>query len=187
MQSANVLDRIRKMAEEVSAREGCTVYDIEFGGGGSAGRVLRIYLDKTDGNNVSIEDCANVSRGLNLMLDGAAEVGDDVVPGGEYSLEVSSPGIERVLRERWHYERAQGQKISLKTFAPLIDFNPERSDLSKARTLVGELSAVEDGGIRVQAAGDLGAVFIPFETITKAHTVFEFGEKGLPGKKKKKK
>ncbi|MCM2281886.1 MAG: ribosome maturation factor RimP [Bdellovibrionaceae bacterium] len=148
-------------------REGCTIYDLEFTGGGN-GRVLRLYIDKADGQNVSIEDCANVSRGLNLMLDV-----DDVIPGGRYDLEVSSPGVERVLREEWHFEKSIGKTISLKSFAPLIDFNPERADLAKARTLQGELKSVETAGIRV-AAGE-SDVFIPFESITKAQVVFEFG------------
>lgn len=178
--SNELITRIRKMADEVTAREGCTVYDLEFTGGGN-GRVLRLYIEKADGQNVSIDDCANVSRGLNLMLDV-----DDVIPGGSYDLEVSSPGVERVLRERRHYERAVGQKINLKSFAPLIDFNPERADLARARTLTGSLKAVEDNGIRVESEGT-GAgtqdAYVPFETITKAHTVFEFGSPG--GKKSK--
>ena len=173
-----VLDRIRQMADEVATREGCAVYDLEFVGAGG-GRILRIYLDKADGSNVSIEDCANVSRGMNLMLDV-----EDVIPGGQYSLEVSSPGIERVLREPRHFQKAVGQTIALKTFAPLIDFNPERSDLAKARTLQGPLESVEDKGVKVVMG--TGPVYVPFESITKAHTVFEFAAKEPPGKKKKK-
>ncbi len=199
--SNELISRIRKMADEVTAREGCTVYDLEFTGGG--GRVLRLYIDKMDGQNVSIDDCANVSRGLNLLLDV-----EDVIPGGRYDLEVSSPGVERVLRERWHYERAVGQKINLKSFAPLIDFNPDRAELAKARTLTGALRVVEERGIRVapgdaspasldrasgtqeaaqEAVESAGDVYIPFEAITRAHTVFDFGSppggKGSSGKK----
>lgn len=162
-----LISRIRKMAEEVTAREGCTVYDLEFTGGGN-GRILRLYIDKADGQSVSIDDCANVSRGLNLMLDV-----DDVIPGGRYDLEVSSPGVERVLREPWHFEKAIGKTINLKSFAPLIDFNPERAELAKARTLQGELKTIDERGVRV-AAGE-SDVFVPFESITKAHLVFEFG------------
>lgn len=174
-----VMDRIRQMADEVATREGCAIYDLEFVGAGGS-RILRIYLDKADGGNVSIEDCANVSRGMNLMLDV-----EDVIPGGQYSLEVSSPGVERVLRERWHYEKAIGQTISLKTFAPLIDFNPERADLAKARTLQGKLESADEKGVKVQL-GD-SPVFVPYEAITKAHTVFVFEQKGPPGKGPKKK
>lgn len=201
MQS-ELIDRIRKMADEVTAREGCAVYDLEFTGGGN-GRILRLFIDKASGENVSIDDCANVSRGLNLMLDV-----DDVIPGGRYDLEVSSPGVERVLRERWHYERAVGKTIALKSFAPLADFNPERAELVKARTLTGMLASVEGEGIRVAPHGvtkdaaksamkDLAdepavdstektkQVYVPFETITKAHTVFEFTTPGKDGKKQK--
>ncbi len=179
-----VIDRIRRMADEVATREGCAIYDLEFVGSGGS-RILRIYIDKAGGGQVSIEDCANVSRGMNLMLDV-----DDVIPGGQYSLEVSSPGVERVLRVPWHFEKAIGQTISLKTFAPLIDFNPERSELAKARTLLGKLDAMDEKGVKVvgEAMGD--PVFVPFESITKAHTVFEYTPKGPPkgggGKKTKK-
>jgi ribosome maturation factor RimP len=185
-----VLDRIRQMADEVATREGCAIYDLEFVGAGGS-RVLRIYIDKADGGQVSIEDCANVSRGMNLMLDV-----DDVIPGGQYSLEVSSPGVERVLRVPWHFQKAIGQTIALKTFAPLMDFNPERADLAKARTLQGKLEALDDKGVKVSVGGAPGGatgeapVFVPFESITKAHTVFEYAPKGPPkggpGKKKKK-
>jgi ribosome maturation factor RimP len=176
-----VIDRIRHMADEVATREGCAIYDLEFVGAGGS-RILRIYIDKADGGNVSIEDCANVSRGMNLMLDV-----DDVIPGGQYSLEVSSPGVERVLRVPWHFEKAIGQTVSLKTFAPLIDFNPERQDLAKARTAQGKLESVDEKGVRVSVGES--PVFVPFESITKAHTVFVFAQKEPPGggsKKKKK-
>jgi ribosome maturation factor RimP len=178
-----LMSRIRQMAEEVVAREGCAIYDLEFTGSAS-GRILRLYIDKSDGQNVSIDDCANVSRGLNLLLDV-----DDVIPGGRYELEVSSPGVERVLRERWHYEKAIGKTLSLKSFAPLADFNPGRPELAKVRTLTGLLKSVEENGVRVQARANGTAVdksdksvngaeseaYVPFESITKAHLVFEYG------------
>jgi ribosome maturation factor RimP len=92
-----------------------------------------------------------------------------------------------VLRVPWHFEKAIGQTVALKTFAPLIDFNPERADLAKARTVQGKLEALDEKGVKVQMGE--APVFVPFESITKAHTVFEYAPKGPPkgGPKKKKK
>jgi ribosome maturation factor RimP len=98
-----VINRITKIAEEVAAREGCKIYDIEFIGAGK-GRTLRVYLDKENG--VGIDECSNVSRGLNLMLDV-----EDVIPGGAYNLEVSSPGLERYLKKPSHFQVVIGKKI----------------------------------------------------------------------------
>lgn len=100
------LEQIRQYAEEVALREGCLLYDLEFHEG--PGRVLRVYIDK-DSGGVGIDDCANVSRGLNLRLDV-----EDVIPGGAYELEVSSPGLDRKLTQPWHFEKAIGKTVQLK-------------------------------------------------------------------------
>lgn len=177
MSGAAFLEQVRKLAEDVSRREGCSLYDLEFSGAGGA-RVLRVYIDK-DGGPVSVEDCANVSKGMNLLLDV-----DDPIPGGAYQLEVSSPGLERVLKQPWHFEKALGTQVSLKSFAPLIEFNAEIAVLAKAKQIQGELSSVEAGGVRVKSP--VGDVFVPFSAITKAHTVFEYRAPEKPGKSRSK-
>lgn len=193
----NFLTEIRKLAEEVSAREGCYLYDIEMVGTGN-GRVLRLTIDKdptsaaagasTD-TGVSVEDCTNVSRAMNLRLDV-----EDVVPGGQYQLEVSSPGLERVLKEPRHYQGALNKPISVKSFAPLAQFNPELPiELAKAKQIQGPLLSYDDKGIRVgyTPAVKKGAealppieIFVPYESVTKAHVVFEFEAPQKPGQKK---
>jgi ribosome maturation factor RimP len=167
---SGVLERVRQMAEQIAAREGCSLYDIELVGAG-IGRVLRVYVDREGGS--SIEDCSRVSRGLNLLLDV-----EDVIPGGAYSLEVSTPGLERVLRMPWHFSRVIGQAIAVKSFAPLLDFNPSLVALGKARQLTGILAALGETGIQVEWAGPSGdaQVFVPFSAIAKAHVVFKFDE-----------
>jgi ribosome maturation factor RimP len=162
------IDQIRKIAEDVSAREGCSLWDLEFIGAGQ-GRVLRVYIEKPGvEGGVSIDDCSNVSRAINLMLDV-----EDVIPGGPYSLEVSSPGLERVLKQKWHYEQMVGKQILVRTFAPLLDLNPEVPELGKAKQLTGELSQVNETGVQIKWNEKF--VNVPFEQITKAHSVFEFG------------
>ncbi len=124
---AEFLSRIRSLAEPVVAREGCEIYDIEWvSGSAGRGRTLRVYIDKAGG--VSLEDCQNVSRGLNLILDV-----DDAIPGSSYSLEVSSPGLERVLREPRHFSSAIGSLIHVKL----------REPKENLRAFKGRLVAVE--------------------------------------------
>ncbi len=111
-ENSEFLSRIRDLAEPVARREGCEIYDIEWvSGHHGKGRVLRVYIDKDTG--VSIEDCSNVSKGLNLILDV-----DDAIPGSGYSLEVSSPGLERPLREARHFSKAIGSVIQVKLKEP---------------------------------------------------------------------
>lgn len=191
------LTEIRKLAEEVSAREGCYLYDIEMVGAGGA-RVLRVTIDKeaaADGSSpggVSVDDCTNVSRAMNLRLDV-----EDVVPGGQYQLEVSSPGLERVLKDQRHYQGALNKQISVKSFAPLAQFNSELPiELAKAKQIQGPLLSFDDKGISVgytpavkKGAEPLPqiAIFVPYESVTKAHTVFEFQAPQKPGHKAPKK
>lgn len=179
--NGNHLIEIRKLAEDVSAREGCYLYDLELIGSGG-GRVLRVTIDKeTSGDapgGVSIEDCSNVSRGLNLALDV-----EDVIPGGQYNLEVTSPGLERVLKEPRHYSQAIGQVVSVKSFAPLLQFNAGVPELDKAKQIQGRLVSFDDKGlvvtfespgVKIPDGEEPKQVFIPFESVTKAHVVFEF-------------
>ncbi len=172
-------EKIAKMAAEVAAREGCEVYDFEFVGSGG-GRILRVYLDKAGGGGVSIDDCSNVSRGLNLLLDV-----DDVVPGGAYNLEVSSPGLERVLRTPQHFVRAVGGRAQVKSFESFADLNPGldealRAKLGKAKQLEGTIRGVEGEGeaasllFDAENGGQVIAIKVPLKKITKANTVFVF-------------
>ncbi len=82
-------ERVREIAERVAASSGLEVVEVELRGGGKA-RMLRIVIDKPAG--VTHEDCANLSREVGTILDV-----EDAVPGGSYTLEVSSPGLDRKL------------------------------------------------------------------------------------------
>lgn len=178
--NVQTLSQIRQMAEEVSNREGCYLYDLEFVGTGH-GRTLRVYIDKETEGGASIDDCSSVSRGLNLLLD--AE--EDIIPGGSYSLEVSTPGLERVLKEPRHYEQAMGKKVLVRTFAPLAQFNENFAEaLGKAKQVQGLLKGYDETSLRVEAELDSEAaeVIVPLESVTKAHVVFEFSD---PSEKKK--
>jgi len=181
-------DVVARLAAEVALREGCEIYDIEFIGAGG-NRALRIFIDKVDGGGVSIDDCANVSRGLNLMLDV-----DDVIPGGAYNLEVSSPGLERHLRTPAHFVRAKGSRVQIKTFDSLVNLEATLSDedkarLGKAKQVEGVLTDVVDDTLVIQAenGGHVVPVRVPVDKVTKASTVFVLEAQGPKhhGQKKK--
>src|SRR5215831_9895236 len=100
-----VVEKIRDIAERVGASEGIEIVDVELRGGGRS-RMLRIYIDKPDG--VSHADCERISHDVGTILDV-----EDVVPGDSYTLEVSSPGVERKLSKPRDFERFIGQKVKV--------------------------------------------------------------------------
>lgn len=164
--SDQMIQKIETLASQVAEREGVRIYDLEFAGG-TQGRVLRVFIDKEGG--VSIEDCANVSRGLNLLLDV-----DDIIPGGRYNLEVSSPGMERILRKPWHFTGAVGQKVWMRVTQPLETFGIQNKKFSAAKQLTETLQASDDSGVRLEMEGE--TVTIPYDAIEKAKTVVDFDE-----------
>lgn len=167
MLSEEKVEKIKTLAQDVCLREGCSLYDIEFTGSGRH-RVLRIYIDSNGPDAVSVDHCANVSRGLSLQLDV-----EDVVPGGQYELEVSSPGLERQLREKWHFEKALGKTVSLAAHNPPTGH--------KGNHVKGVLSEVSDTAVRVNVS-DTSIVEVEFSNIKKAQTVFEFIKNEKRGK-----
>ncbi|TAL59578.1 MAG: ribosome maturation factor RimP, partial [Legionella sp.] len=88
--------------------------------------LLRIYIDKEDG--IGIEDCQKVSRQISALLDV-----EDPIPGN-YSLEVSSPGIPRPLFTSWQYNRYIGESVQVKTFKPV----------NGKRKLIGDIVSASD-------------------------------------------
>jgi ribosome maturation factor RimP len=97
-----VIARITEIAERVGRSEGIDIVDVELLGGGRH-RVLRIFIDKPQG--VTHGDCELISGQVGAILDV-----EDIVPGGGYTLEVSSPGVERRLKRPRDYEMCLGKK-----------------------------------------------------------------------------
>lgn len=104
-------DKIREIAERVSSMHGVELVEAELRGDGKA-RMLRVTIDKPEG--VTHEDCANVSRDLSTVLDV-----EDAVPGGTYTLEVSSPGLDRKLMKAEDFTRFAGSRVKLMTREPV--------------------------------------------------------------------
>ena len=151
------MERVREIAERVAVSEGCELVDVELHGRGP-GAVLRIFLDKPQG--ISIEDCQTVSRQVGTLLD------VEGLMTARYTLEVSSPGLDRKLMKPSDYERFAGRKVNL------LLRNPEAG----RRSLRGLLLGLEEGRVKVQV--ESGAVLqIALEQIEKAKLVPEFGKK----------
>jgi len=105
------LARVQEIAERVASSSGLEIVEVEMCGGGKA-RMLRIFIDKPGG--VTHEDCANLSREVGTILDV-----EDVMPGGSYLLEVSSPGLDRKLSQAKDFERFTGKRVKLTTRNPV--------------------------------------------------------------------
>lgn len=145
-----VTERVWVIAEPLVTHEGLEIVDVEYHRE-PRGMVLRLFLDRRGGGGVSLDDLAGVSRQLGDILDV-----HDAVPGA-YTLEVSSPGINRRLRRPEHFQRYVGQKVRVRTIAPL----------EGRRTFIGTLEAVEADSIIVGAAE--GAHTIRFAEIAQAN------------------
>jgi ribosome maturation factor RimP len=166
-QSLHGIDRaaLARVVEPVVRAHGAEVVDMELKPE-QAGWVLRIYVEKagsaernlsTRDAAVDLELCADVSRDLSPALDVA-----DLIPHA-YSLEVSSPGVERPLRGERDFVRFSGQKAKLKL----------REAVNGQRVVVGVLGGVSDGKVQV---GDGSRTHeVPLASIDAARLVFEFG------------
>lgn len=174
-QEPQLMTRLRELSTQIAEREGCRLYDVEFvGGSRGQGRIVRVFIDK-EPTGASIEDCSNVSRGLNLLLDV-----EDVIPGGAYSLEVSTPGLDRVLRDPWHFAAVVGKKVWVKTHSSM-----EEQRVRKQATAV--LKNVTDSGIELEIDNQL--LSVPFILIERARVVVDWQAPGKvkPGGSKGKK
>src|SRR5215510_12452778 len=115
---ADVAEQVRNVATRVAHTYGLDIFDVQFRRE-AAGMVLRVLIDRpgpaaTAEESVSVDDCAHVSRDLSAMLDV-----EDIVPTA-YTLEVSSPGLDRPLRQADDYRRFAGRRAKI-VMAGLVD------------------------------------------------------------------
>ncbi len=154
------LEQVRQIAGRVTASQGLELVDVEFRGGGKA-RMLRLFIDKPGG--VTHEDCAFVSREVGTILDV-----EDVIPGGSYTLEVSSPGLDRKLTQPGDFERFSGRRVRLMT----------RDPVEGGRYFEGRLQRLQDGRVTLEVGGGkkhpARTIEIDFGNIEKANLVPEF-------------
>jgi ribosome maturation factor RimP len=170
------VDRIREIAERVAASSGLEVVEIELRGGGNA-RMLRVFLDKVSAaqgdplGGVTHEDCANFSREFGTILDV-----EDAVPGGSYTLEVSSPGLDRKLSRAKDFERFTGSRVKLMTRQPVNGnrhFEGRLERFHDARLTLGLSVASKKSRKKMGHAAESPKIEIEFANVEKANLVPE--------------
>jgi ribosome maturation factor RimP len=142
-----VNERLLELANEVALGRGVEVYDLELLGRGRR-MLLRVTIDREEG--VTIDDCADFSRDFGAMLD----VDDPI--SGRYTLEVSSPGLDRLLKGRADFERCRGELVNV--FA---------KEVARAGgSFTGRVMDVHEDGVEFIVDGD--SVVISYSDIVKA-------------------
>ena len=156
MAGLSVTEHVRELVEPLLAGAGLRLWDVEH-----AGSTLRVTVDRDGG--VDLDALAEATRVVSDALDRA-----DPVPG-RYTLEVSSPGVDRTLRTPAHFRHTVGADVTVKT-------TPGREE----RRLEGRLEAADDEGVVVAGRR------IPYRDIERARTTFTWGSSGKPVPKRKK-
>lgn len=196
------VEEIRKAAERVAASHGLDIVDIEFTGS-AKDRILRVALEKNaegraqlkaaaeahaeglperllEGSlaveqlsGVTHEDCAEFSRDFGVLLDV-----EELVPGAAYTLEASSPGLDRKLSRPEDFERFQGCLVKVRTFEPVRNNRHWQGRLlaaqnapSETRTITLDLAAVKQNSKSRKAGVD--TVEIALRNIERANLVPE--------------
>ena len=191
------LGEIRSAADRVAASHGLEVVDVEFGGS-SKERILRVTLEKNaeqreklktavaahaeglperlvEGklsveqlSGITHEDCAEFSRDFGVLLDV-----EDLVPGAEYTLEASSPGLDRKLTKPDEFRRFSGSLVKIQTFEPIRNNRHWQGRLSASGsdTITIDLSAVKQNS-KSRKAG-VNSVEIPLANIERAQLIPE--------------
>jgi len=145
-------DKLCGLLEPVVSGLGYELLDIEWS---SAGRnsVVRVYIDRTDGGSIGLDDCERGSRAIDAALDAADAIGH------EYQLEVSSPGFDRPLRTAAHFARFAGSEARIELAMPL----------DGRRRFRGRLGPVNEGMVTIVV--DRKEWRLPLAGISKARLV----------------
>jgi ribosome maturation factor RimP len=150
---ASIQQRLEEMLTPVVESFGCDVWGIEYLSRGKQS-VLRIYIDKSEG--VGVGDCEKVSRQASSVLDV-----EDII-NSEYTLEVSSPGMDRPLFKLAQYQSCAGEQVSLRL----------RVAFEGRRNFSGLLKGIEEEEVVLEV--DNEEYLLPFELIEKANIVPRF-------------
>ena len=156
---------VRALIEPVLASEGLELFDLELKSG-----LLRVAVDGPNG--IDIDRLGQLSQRFSRLLDER-----DPIPN-RYTLEVTSPGLERALRTPEHFRKAVGTEISVRTTGEAAEDGDRRTQ--------GVLEAADDDAITIRAHGGPDgptARRIPYSQIDRARTVFQWGGQPKPGQK----
>ena len=155
-------ERIQKLVAEVVEGQGYELVEAELRGGGK-NSVLRVFIDKPSG--ISIQDCEFVSRQLGTVLDV-----EDLIPFA-YTLEISSPGLDRKLIKDSDYTRFEGKLAKVQTKVPL----------QSQKTFRGRLRGLDNGKILLELPNG-GTLEIPLEVVNEARLEVDWAEEMARGK-----
>jgi ribosome maturation factor RimP len=140
-------DQLIQLLQPVVERLGYELWELEYAGRG----VLRLYIDTRDSAvPITLEDCERVSRQVSQVLDEADPI------TGEYTLEVSSPGLDRVLRTRAHFARFAGEQVRIEM----------QVAVNGRKRFSGRLQQVGKDDLTLEMEG--GTVSLPIDGIHKA-------------------
>jgi ribosome maturation factor RimP len=153
-----VIDKIRQLVTPILTDLALDLYDLEYAGG-----TVRVTVDKPGG--VDLEDIALATRLISREFDHVDPI------TGRYTLEVSSPGLERNLRTPDHFSRVIGWKVNVRTH-PTVEGD---------RRAIGTLVAADDSGITV--LGEKAERTLNYSDIERAKTVFEWTPTPAPSSK----
>ncbi|MFQ5579530.1 MAG: ribosome maturation factor RimP [Nitrospiria bacterium] len=148
MEDTLLTDKIKTIAEPLFLSLGVELFEIEYGGPRKGGR-LRVTIDKEGG--VTLDDCAKASRYLSKALD------LEEIISHRYTLEVSSPGLNRPLKKREDFFRYIGKKVRLKTLAPIDNQN----------VFIGRLTGFKEDQASLQLDHG-GEQQVPYDQIARA-------------------
>jgi ribosome maturation factor RimP len=165
-----IVAKIAEIAERVADPEGIEIVEVQLLGAGR-GRLLRIFIDRPSGGEASPErphgvshaDCEFISHQVGTILDI-----EDVIPGDSYTLEVSSPGLERKLSKAKDFERFVGQKARIVL----------REPVENQRRWEGKLAGISQGMVALEiaalepAAGRV--IHFPLDQVQKANLKFDW-------------
>lgn len=153
MSKQNIIDIVTSMFNEIVNDSEIELVDVEYVKEGTAW-FLRVYIDKSSG--VDIDDCRRISQELSVKLDKIDPISH------AYTLEVSSPGLERPLKKEKDFQRFRGQLVNIKTYQAI----------NGIKEFQGQLIGVDSGIVKLDINGEEQE--IPFDKIAKAQLAIEF-------------
>lgn len=171
MEQSDAQERIESIARTMVSAFGLELWGVQYKPSGKGG-VVRVFLDKPGEGEVDVDECARVSRHMSVALDA-----EDIVPG-RYTLEVSSPGLERIFFSLGQLAGYEGRKVAIVTKDPLYE-----EEFPGRKRYAGRLMEVADAGIRLDPGEGVGPLEFPWTEIEKARLVHEFDEKAKAAKK----
>jgi ribosome maturation factor RimP len=164
---ATTTERVRDVVLPLLTERQLDLYDIEL-----AGPVLKVVVDRPAGESggLDLDVLADATRAVSRALDEADPI------AGHYTLEVTSPGLERPLRTPRHFVRAVGEAVNVKVTAAAAAETGERR-------VAGVLATADDEGITVRSDDPPAERRVSYADIERARTVFEWGPAEKPGKR----